>query len=136
VRRHSSELLTKRIDGTWSIQENIGHLLDLEALWAGRLDDLLDGKPELRPADLTNRKSREANHNARAVGELITKFRETRLAFVARLDELEEEQVVLEAHHPRLKQPMRTMDHCLFVAEHDDQHLARMTEIAKLFSSR
>ena len=132
----SSEMLTRRIDDTWSIQENIGHLLDVEVLWTGRLDDLLDGKSELRPADLSNRKSHEANHNTREIGELTTAFRETRLAFVARLDELSEAQVGLEALHPRLKQPMRTMDLCYFVAEHDDQHLARMTEIARTLSSR
>jgi hypothetical protein len=31
--------------------------------------------------------------------------------------------------HPRLQQPMRLIDHALFVAEHDDHHLARITEL-------
>jgi hypothetical protein len=33
--------------------------------------------------------------------------------------------------HPRLKQPMRLIDMCLFVAEHDDHHLMRMTVLAR-----
>jgi hypothetical protein len=31
--------------------------------------------------------------------------------------------------HPRLKQPMRLVDHLYFVAEHDDYHLARIWEM-------
>jgi hypothetical protein len=31
--------------------------------------------------------------------------------------------------HPRLKQPMRLVDHLYFVAEHDDHHLARIWEM-------
>jgi len=31
--------------------------------------------------------------------------------------------------HPRLKQPMRLVDHLHFVAEHDDHHLAKIWEL-------
>jgi hypothetical protein len=31
--------------------------------------------------------------------------------------------------HPRLKTPMRLVDHFYFVAEHDDHHLARIWEL-------
>jgi hypothetical protein len=33
--------------------------------------------------------------------------------------------------HPRLQQPMRLMDSFHFVAEYDDHHLARITEIVR-----
>jgi hypothetical protein len=36
------------------------------------------------------------------------------------------------AHHPRLDRPMRVMDLAVFVAEHDDHHLARITELRRL----
>jgi len=39
--------------------------------------------------------------------------------------------VFKSALHPRLKTPMRTMDLFLFVAEHDDHHLAKISEIIK-----
>jgi len=29
----SPDILTVRIDGTWTIKENVGHLTDLEPLW-------------------------------------------------------------------------------------------------------
>jgi len=33
---------------------------------------------------------------------------------------------VPSALHPRLGTPLRLIDHALFVAEHDDHHLARI----------
>lgn len=65
---------TRRNDSSWSIQEHVGHLLDLESLWADRLQDLAEGRPRLRPA------------------------------------------------------PMSVVDLCFFVGEHDDHHLASITE--------
>jgi hypothetical protein len=49
-----TEIRLAAADGAWSIQENVGHFLDLEPLWAGRVDDLLAGAEVLRAADLTN----------------------------------------------------------------------------------
>jgi uncharacterized damage-inducible protein DinB len=125
------DLLTRRLDGSWSIQENIGHLLDLEDLWAGRIDDFLEGRRELRPADLSNRTTHEANHNAGPIEPIVEAFRARRLELVARLDGLDEDLITRSAHHPRLDQPMRVIDLCLFIAEHDDHHLARITEIGR-----
>lgn len=36
--------------------------------------------------------------------------------------------------HPRLKQPMRLVDHLYFVAEHDDHHLACIWELINVSS--
>src|SRR3712207_3399256 len=64
VRGLPPEALTRRpAEGKWSIQENVGHLLDLEPLWAQRLDDYDAGAEALHPADLENRKTHEARHN-------------------------------------------------------------------------
>lgn len=127
----SSALLETRFDGEWSIQENVGHLGDLEPLWDGRLDDFLAGRPDLIPADLTNAATREANHNAAPLATLCDRFREARLAFVARLEALEEVDFGRTALHPRLQQPMRLLDLCLFVAAHDDCHLARIHALSR-----
>jgi uncharacterized damage-inducible protein DinB len=119
------------LDNTWSIQENVGHLLDLESLWAGRLDDLEAGAEQLRAADLENRKTHEARHNERDAEDLLSEFREARMATVSRLEELEAEVLGRTALHPRLKQPMNVVDLLFLVAEHDDHHLARITEIMR-----
>ena len=123
-----------RIDNSWSIKENIGHLADVEPLWQGRLDDLISGKTELRPADLQNTKTNSAGHNEKSIDELLHSFREVRLQTIELLEQLDEAIIFRSALHPRLKTPMRTMDHFLFVADHDDHHLARITELIKLIN--
>jgi uncharacterized damage-inducible protein DinB len=125
----SPSALVRRIDNSWSIQENAGHLLDLEELWEVRLDELLAGAHTLHAADLQNRRTDEANHNARALSDILREFRGTRLRVVQRLEQLTEPQLRSQALHPRLQQPMTIVDLFFFVAEHDDHHLARITEL-------
>ena len=125
--------LERKPDNTWSIKENIGHLTDLEPLWQGRLDDFKKGETELRPTDLTNRKTDEAGHNNKSLDQLLSDFRQIRAGTIAMIEGLDEELIFRSALHPRLKTPMRTMDSFLFVAEHDDHHLARITELMRIF---
>jgi uncharacterized damage-inducible protein DinB len=122
-------LLKIKPDGKWSILEHVGHLSDLEPLWQGRLDDILKGEKELRPTDLANTKTTEANHNAKSVTTLLNEFKSIRAITLAKLKDLQEADVFKFALHPRLKTPMRTIDLFTFVAEHDDHHLAKITEI-------
>lgn len=125
-------LLTRREDNTWSIKENLGHLSDLEPLWQRRLDDILSGREELSPTDLQNTRTTEAGHNDTSVEELLRRFRQIRAKTIAMLEAIGEEDVFKYALHPRLRTPMRTMDLFLFVADHDDHHLARITELSRL----
>ena len=113
----------------WSAQEHAGHLLDLEPLWMARVDDFLTDGDTLTVADLSNRKTDEANHNSRQLTEILTEFRAARLDWVDRVEKLHPDIFACTRLHPRLKQPMRLVDHLYFVAEHDDHHLARIWEI-------
>jgi uncharacterized damage-inducible protein DinB len=124
-------VLTHRDGASWSIQEHAGHLLDLGALDLARMDDYAQGRKSLRPADLKNRKTYEADHNARMLAEILRSFREERARFVRRLEELDEEFVQRRALHPRLNTEMRVLDFAWFIAEHDDHHLARITELIR-----
>lgn len=128
----SAALLTLKQGDKWSIKEQIGHLSDVESLWIGRLDDLINGLTELRIADLTNQRTHTANHNATEVQTLQQGFREQRQAFVNKLRGLNGEQLHNTALHPRLKTPMRIIDLAYFVAEHDDHHVASVREIIEL----
>jgi uncharacterized damage-inducible protein DinB len=125
------EIFTKRTGDKWSIQEHVGHLLDLGTLDQGRLDDYEAGLETLRAADLENRKTHEANHNANTIERLLNEFRAERSAFARRLDTYDAEFIKRTALHPRLKQPMRVIDFIFFIAEHDDHHLARIGELIK-----
>jgi uncharacterized damage-inducible protein DinB len=119
------------IDGNWSIRQNVGHLTDLETLWQVRVDDILSGKSSMRPADLQNTKTHQANHNDVPLEVLLKDFRQIRNQTLDRLANLSEEDVFKSALHPRLNTPMRIMDLFLFVAEHDDHHLARISELLR-----
>jgi uncharacterized damage-inducible protein DinB len=121
--------MVQALAGKWSAQEHAGHLLDLEPLWRARVEDFVAGRSELTAADLTNRRTHEAGHNERALEEILAAFRRARLELLDRLEELDPASVVGAIPHPRLRVPMRLIDHLFFVAEHDDHHLAIIWEM-------
>jgi uncharacterized damage-inducible protein DinB len=129
LRGRSQEILTRKPQEKWSAQEHAGHLLDLEPLWLARVGDYLAGNAKLTAADLKNRKTDEANHSARPLEHILTEFRAARAKLLRRVDELDTSLFNRAIPHPRLKIPMRLVDHLYFVAEHDDHHLARIWEL-------
>jgi hypothetical protein len=124
--------LITRHEDDWSIQENVGHLLDLETLFIGRLDDYDAGAEELRPADMSNRATEAAGHNDREIHELLAEFADKRGKLVKRLKKLSADAFSRSAYHRRLDVQMRLVDMCHFQAEHDDHHI---TKIARLVQS-
>jgi uncharacterized damage-inducible protein DinB len=129
VRGVSREALLSKPEGKWSAQEHAGHLLDLEPLWAARVKDFLGDGQSLSVADLSNRKTDEANYNAWALQTILKEFRTARLNLVDSAEKCQPAFFARALLHPRLKQPMRLVDHLYFVAEHDDHHLARIWEL-------
>ena len=96
-----------------------------------RLLDLQAGKTELTAVDLTNRITGERNHNDAPLEAILRSFRTLRRTLVAELDTAEESLLERSAKHPRLGMPMRLIDLAFFVAEHDDHHLARITQLKR-----
>ena len=129
VRASSRELLVCKANGKWSAQEHTGHLLDLEPLWMQRVEDFVSGQNELTAADLSNRQTDEARHNERPIDEILAGFRKEREKLLDHAQTIELSSASRAILHPRLRQPMRLVDHLFFAAEHDDHHLARMWEL-------
>lgn len=127
VRFVPAAVLTRKSGAGWSAQEQLGHLLDLETLWSTRVDEFLRGAHELTAADMSNRKTHEAGHNERSIHAIVAEFTVARQSLVERLDRASDPGVT--SFHPRLKRPMRLVDFCFFMAEHDDHHLALVTRI-------
>ena len=125
----SERVLTRKPQAKWSAQEHAGHLLDLEPLWLNRVEDYVISSDQLTPTDLNNRKTDEANHNARVLEHLLAEFRSARGVLLKRLELLNPSLFSQAIPHPRLKTPMRLVDHLYFVAEHDDHHLAQIWEL-------
>lgn len=129
LRGCANHTLTAKAHDKWSAQEHAGHLLDLEPLWLARVDDYVAGRDQLTAADLTNRRTDGANHNTRPLEEILSKFRAARDSLLKRAGEVDASLFARTLPHPRLKTPMRLVDHLYFVAEHDDHHLARIWEL-------
>ncbi|MEW5923155.1 MAG: DinB family protein [Candidatus Zixiibacteriota bacterium] len=113
----------------WSILEVIGHLSDVEALWHGRIDDFLEGLEELRPANITDTVTKKVDHNSASVADLLMAFRDSREKLVARFGEMTDKHMKMSAYHRRLDTQMRMIDHAMFIAEHDDHHLSKITDM-------
>ena len=106
-------------------------MADVERLPMGRLDDYLAGESTLRAADMSNRRTHEAGHHDKPIATLLAAFRAERARFIERLDSLDGADFARVATHPRLNVPMRLVDMCRFQADHDDYHLARISELVR-----
>ncbi len=135
VRDVPRELLTRRPGGGgWSIQQNIGHLIDLGYLPLRRIEQILAGEQTLIAADMGNRATNEAKHNDAVIGDLLSEFAIERRQLVERFESLSESDWGRSGLHPRLKTPMRIVDIAYFDAEHDDYHLGRIGNLIRAFS--
>ena len=113
----------------WSAAKELGHLSDIEPLWIARVDDIMQGRPDLTVADLTNRATTNADHDRHPLPALVDRFEPARRALVAALRGASSGDLERSARHPRLGTPMRLVDLAYFVAEHDDHHMARLREL-------
>lgn len=111
-------------ESTWSVFEHCGHLSDLEALLATRLDAYERGDDVLPPADLDNPTTNSAGHAQRQPQEIVAELRTVRAQTMERLESYPAEFFATSAWHERLGLHKRVVDTCYFFAEHDDQHLA------------
>jgi len=128
IKNKSEEELSKRIGEKWSVKEHIGHLTDIEVLHSGRIDDFKNGLAMLRAADMSNKKTYEANHNRHLSQLLLSKFKKSRKDLIEKIKKTAPTYFENKAVHPRLKQEVTLPDILFFIAEHDIQHLVRMSE--------
>ena len=133
VKDLSADVLIRRDDDSWSIQENVGHFLAGEALFLGRLDDYEADVPVLRPARFEDNPTDKANFNEEDIRLILDEFWVQRGIYISRLEALTPETFEKSIHHPRLNKPMRLCDMLFFHAEHDQHHLTRIVEMKELW---
>jgi len=110
----------------WSAAKELGHLVDLEPLWRQRISEIAAGHADMTAADLTNRKTHDADHDHWTLDELVDRFEPLRDDLVSALRRMSDSDLERSARHPRLGTPMRVIDLAYFVAEHDDHHIAKL----------
>lgn len=122
-------MLTYQPQAKWSIQQHIGHLIDLEELHIGRLEDYKSGATILRAWDVVNQKTNLGNHNQQTLQQLLSEFRRVRNMLLFDLTSFSDNELNNTAMHPRLEVKMRIVDLAYFIAEHDDHHIAKIITI-------
>jgi len=125
----SEENLSKQLNNQWSVKEHIGHLIDLEELHEARIEQFAKGLRELQAADMSNKKTYDANHNLKSISELITGFKKVRGNFISAVENFEENKLTHKALHPRLQKEITLTDLVYFVGEHDNHHLTLISQI-------
>lgn len=123
------DILMHQPAGKWSVKEHVGHLSILEPLWRTRIHDIIQKKAVLTATDLDNKKTTEAGFNDYTIAALLRKFEAERRITLSLLDSMNVPEQSNTSLHPRLEQPMRTIDILYFTAEHDDHHFAVIREL-------
>jgi hypothetical protein len=131
VKGFTEQELARQVNGQWSAKQHIGHLIDLEELHQARVEQFKEGLSELRAADMTNKKTYDADHNTRKTADLIAELRNVREHFIHSITSVEETQLDRKALHPRLKAQITLTDLVYFVGEHDNHHLTIMAGLLR-----
>ncbi|HYG02243.1 MAG TPA: DinB family protein [Chryseosolibacter sp.] len=119
------QMLSEKVDGKWSIKQNIGHLAEVDQVALRRIDEMRQGISPMSPAVFEPK----GDYNAMHIDDVLTFFRNTRMENLQKYASLTELDLVKSSLHPRLKVQMNPVDLAFFDAEHDDHHLVRISEI-------
>jgi hypothetical protein len=121
----SDEILSYKLDGKWSIKENVAHLAEVDEIALKRIDEMTSGVSPMTPAVIQPGR----NYNALSIDEVLDFFMENRNKNLKKYEWLSGEDLSKSSLHPRLKVTMNPVDLAWFHAEHDDHHLVRINEI-------
>jgi hypothetical protein len=126
VKGLDEKILSERFNGKWSIKQQIGHLAEVDQVAAKRLDEMVTGISPMSPAVFEPQ-----DYNPWPIEKVVSFFRTNRLNNLQKYNAIAEADLVKSSLHPRLKVQMTPVDLAWFDAEHDDHHLAKITEIVK-----
>lgn len=120
-----------QVHGKWSVMEHIGHLITLQDRFEGRAEDFEHHRSSLCDINLRDQARTLQGHRLRALGDVLEEFRLKRIAFAQRVAGFQRRALEHVAYHPCQNKPMRPVDMLLWIAEHDDHHLASVRGILR-----
>jgi hypothetical protein len=126
----SEHILSNKLDGKWSVKENIAHLAEVDEIALKRIDEMIQGVTPMSPAVIQPGQ----DYNAKSIAEVVNLFKNNRTKNLQRYKGLSANELRCHSLHPRLKVQMTPVDLAWFDAEHDDHHLVRITEIISTLS--
>jgi uncharacterized damage-inducible protein DinB len=123
LRDVNAERITRKIDGKWSILEQVTHLCNSEEVWYGRIEDFLSGMKTFQTRTL---KTGAMSENLES---LLQNFSAVRNKLIILVENMNDATASLTIIHPRLQRTIRLIDSLFTTAEHDDHHLAKIREL-------
>jgi uncharacterized damage-inducible protein DinB len=120
--------------GEWSIVEIIGHITDVEAVWPGRIRQMLaTDNPALARVD--NDWVRQRDYQNKQVPALLQTLAERRAEFVELMRPLRAAQLARTGVHPT-RGPLTVAGASAALADHDRQHLAQIVANIEAYRSK
>jgi len=124
IRGIDEKILSRKLEGKWSIKENIGHLAEVDEVSNKRLTEMTSGVAVLSPAVFEPQ-----DYNQWPAAKILDLFKKNRLHNLKKYKTLSDEQLKMSSQHQRLKVQLTPVDLAWFDAEHDDHHLVKINEI-------
>lgn len=124
VKGIDDKILSAKLNGKWSIKENIGHLAEVDEVANKRLDEMVKGAALMSPAVFEPQ-----DYSTWPVEKVAELFRNNRLSNIKKYNSIKDIDLLKSSEHPRLKVMMTPVDLAWFDAEHDDHHLVKINEI-------
>ena len=130
VKGIDESVLSNKLDGKWSVKQNIGHLAEVDEISLIRIEEMLNGISPMTSAVFDNKQ----DFNAQSIEDVLKYFLKSRQQSQKRFRSLNEVELTKSSVHPRFKLLMTPVDLAWFQAEHDDHHLVRIHEILAALS--
>jgi hypothetical protein len=124
------EILSQKLNGKWSVKENIAHLAEVDEIATRRIEEMKNGVSPMSPAVIQPGR----DYNVQPITEIVNFFRANRSKNLETYKNLTDNDLEKSSLHPRLKVIMTAVDLAWFDAEHDDHHLVRINEILAALS--
>jgi ribosomal protein S18 acetylase RimI-like enzyme len=123
-------VLSEKLDGKWSIKQNVGHLAEVDEIALKRISEIINGISPMSPAVFEPKH----HYNSMNIDDVLKLFRKNRNENLLAYKKLRPGELQRSSLHPRLKVLMNPIDLAYFDAEHDDHHLVRINEILHYFN--
>jgi hypothetical protein len=123
----SEENLSEKVNGKWSVKQNIGHLAEMDEISIKRVDEIITGVTPMSSAIA----ELKHDYNVLPIYEVLKFFKERRTLKLKKFKSLNENDLQRSSLHPRLKVIMNPVDLASFTADHDDHHLVTINNLLK-----
>jgi hypothetical protein len=123
----TDEVLSQKVEGKWSIKQNIGHLAEVDEIANKRIDEMVNGISPMSPAVFEPK----YDYNEQPIYEVLKFFRDNRIKNLNKYRTVSEDNLLKASLQPRLKVMMTSVDLAYFDAEHDDHHIVTINGLIK-----